>query len=140
MRWWQFGLVGGFGLTAGTFIKFVIAVYRGSALEADWGKAAAFAGAVFGMGFACGLIVWAGRGLYRWLGMAGDAIVGVAVMVTFFVACMLLFEPALLGARFSGGGAPMLALAVAFGLIFGPWAGRDWRREFASREEKSDRA
>jgi hypothetical protein len=135
LRWWQFGLLGGFSLTAGTLIKLVNAVHGGAALGAGWGEVAGVAAAVFGMGFVCGLIVWAGRGLYQWLGMAGDAIVGVTVMVTFFVACMLLFEPELLGAKFFSGGAPMLALAVVLGLIFGPWAGRDWRCEFASREK-----
>jgi hypothetical protein len=38
--------------------------------------------------------------------MAGDAIVGLAVMVAFFVSCMLLFEPEMLGAKFWNGGAP----------------------------------
>jgi hypothetical protein len=131
MRWWQFGLFGGVVLSLATAVKVIRAVVRGAAGEADWGEAAWFAAAIFGMGFLCGVIVWAGKGLYRRLGMAGDAIVGSAVMVAFFTSCMLLFEPELLGAKFSSGGVPMLGLAVLLGLIGGAWIGRDIRKEAA---------
>jgi len=136
MRWWQFGLLGGFVLSLATLIKVIRAVVRGLAGEAEWGEAAAFAVAIFAMGFACGVVVWAGKGLYRRLGMAGDAIVGLAVMVVFFLSCMFLFEPALLGARFGSGGAPMLGLAVVLGLIGGAWIGRDVRKELSSPENR----
>jgi hypothetical protein len=132
-RWWQFGLFGGVVLSLATAVKVVRAVVRGAAGEADWGEIVGFAAAIFGMGFLCGVIVWAGRGLHRWLGMAGDAIVGLAVMVAFFVSCMLLFEPAMLGSKFSTGGAPMLGLAVVIGLIGGAWIGRDVRKELAKQ-------
>ncbi|MFI5460005.1 MAG: hypothetical protein ACHRXM_31685 [Isosphaerales bacterium] len=131
LRWWQFGLFGGVVLSLATVVKLIRAVVRGAAGEAVWGEAAGFAAAIFAMGFACGVVVWAGRGLYQRLGMAGDAIVGLAVMVVFFVSCMLLFEPAMLGAKFSSGGAPMLGLAVILGLIGGAWIGRDVRREIS---------
>jgi hypothetical protein len=108
----------------------------GAGGAAEWGEAAGFAAAIFGMGFLCGVIVWAGRGLYRRFGMAGDALVGLAVMVCFFVSCMLLFEPEMLGAKFSSGGAPMLGLAVVIGLIGGAWVGRDLRKEWAEQEGK----
>jgi hypothetical protein len=62
-----------------------------------------FAAAIYGMGFVCGLVVWAGRGLYRKQGMVGDAIVGAAVVATLFLACMLLFAPDMLGAKFLSG-------------------------------------
>jgi hypothetical protein len=88
------------------------------------------------MGFLCGVIVWAGRGLYGWFGMAGDAIVGLVVMVVFFVSCMLLFDPAMLGASFLSGGAPMLGLAVVIGLIAGPWLGRDLRKELPNQKSE----
>ena len=121
-----------------TLIKVVRAIARGLADQPEWGEAAGFAAAVFAMGFVCGIVVWAGRGLYRRFGMVGDAVVGVAVMVVFFVCCMLLFEPELLGTKFSSGGVPMLGLAVVIGLICGPWFGRDLRKEFASSEFQTD--
>jgi hypothetical protein len=104
----------------------VRAVVKGA--DAEWGETAAFAAAVFGMGFVCGLIVWAGRGLHRSLGRVGDALVGVGVMVTFFLACMLLFEPALLGEKFANGGAPMLGLGAALGAFGGAKFGPEWRK------------
>jgi hypothetical protein len=54
-------------------------------------------------------------------------------MVAFFVSCMLLFEPEMLGAKFWNGGAPMLGLAVGIGLIGGAWIGRDLRKEWAKQ-------
>jgi hypothetical protein len=129
VRWWQFGLFGGVVLSLATAIKVVRAIVGGSAAGAEWGEAAGFAAAIFGMGFLCGLIVWAGRNLYQRLGMVGDAVVGVAVMVTFFLSCMLLFEPEMLGAHFLSGGVPMLGLAVVIGLIGGAWTGHDLRKE-----------
>ncbi len=128
-------MIGGVGLSLTTARKIFWAVIGGFAGEPEWDKAAGFAAAIFGMGFLCGLIVWAGRGLYRWLGMVGDAIVGLAVMFGFFVSCMLLFEPAMLGPKFSSAGAPMLGFGAVLGLICGAWIGRDWRAEFAQQTE-----
>ena len=82
MRWWQFGLFGGVVLSLATAVKVVRAIIGGLAGEAGWTDAVGFATAIFAMGFLCGVIVWAGRGLYRWIGIAGDAIVGLAVMVS----------------------------------------------------------
>jgi hypothetical protein len=132
MRWWVFGLVGGFALSVATAVKVVRAVVSGAADDADWGEAGGFAAAVFGMGFLCGVIVWAGRGLYRRIGWVGDALVGLVVMVVFFLCCMLLFEPELLGSKFYVGGLPMLALAVVLGPMAGVWTGRDIRKEWST--------
>jgi hypothetical protein len=137
-RWWQFGLVGGVTLSLATLIKLIRAIGRGFAGQPEWGEAAGFAVAIFAMGFVCGVVVWAGRGLYRRFGMVGDAVVGVAVMVVFFLCCMLLFEPDMLGTKFSSGGAPMLGLAVVIGLICGPWFGRNLRKEFGNTVANSD--
>jgi hypothetical protein len=137
LHWWQFGLFGGIVLSLATVIKLVRALARGAGSAAVWGDAAGFAAAIFAMGFACGIVVWAGRGLYHRIGMAGDAIVGLAVMIVFFVACMLLFEPAMLGSKFSTGGAPMLGLAVVIGLIGGAWVGRDVRKEVAAQSRRN---
>jgi hypothetical protein len=134
MRWWQFGLLGGVVLSLATAVKVIRAIVGGATGEAEWSEAAGFAAAIFGMGFLCGVIVWAGRGLYRWIGMVGDAIVGAAVMVSFFVSCMLMFAPEMLGAKFSSGGVPMLVAAVVVGLIGGAKIGRNVRKEWAKLE------
>ena len=126
-RWWQFGFLGGIILSLATAIKVVRAVVRGADDKADWGEAAGFAAAIFGMGFVCGIVVWAGRGLSRRFGPAGDAVVGLGVMEVFFVCCMLLFEPELLGSKFGQGGLPMLGLGVPLGLFAGWYIGRDFR-------------
>ena len=136
MRWWQSGLVGGAALSITTAVKVVRAVVCGAVGDIEWGEAAGFAAAIFGMGFLCGVIVWAGKGLYRRIGWVGDAIVGLAVMVVFFISCMLLFEPELLGSKFYSGGLPMLGLAVVFGLISGAWAGREIRKELSPPAER----
>ncbi|HEX4612737.1 MAG TPA: hypothetical protein VH092_31370 [Urbifossiella sp.] len=130
-RWWQFGLAGSFVLSYATVIKFIRAVRGGDTPDADWGELPGFAAALFGMGFLCGVIVWAGRGLYQKIGMVGDAIVGLAVMVVFFISCMLVFEPGLLREKFATGGAPMLGLAAVAGPFAGVWIGRDLRKDSA---------
>jgi hypothetical protein len=135
MRWWQFGLFGGVVLSLATAVKALRALAGGALGATTWGEAAAFAAAIFGMGFLSGIIVWAGKGLYRRLGMAGDALVGLAVMVAFFTCCMLLFAPEMLGAKFSSGGAPMFGMAVVLGLIGGAWFGHDLRKEVSAQAE-----
>jgi hypothetical protein len=128
---WQCGLLGGFVLSFATLIKFIRAVVGGAAGGVGWGEAAGFAAMIFAMGFVCGLVAWAGLGLSRRFGAAGDALVGVAVMVVFFLGCMLVFEPEMLGPRFASGGLPMFGLAVVAGLILGVWIGHDLRKEIA---------
>jgi hypothetical protein len=136
MRWWQFGLFGGVVLSVATLIKVARALVRGLSGEGGLVEAVGFAAAIFAMGFVCGVVVWAGRGLYERIGMAGDAIVGLVVMVVFFLSCMLLFDPALLGPKLSSGGVPMLGLAVVLGLFGGAWIGRDVRKEFTGTGSK----
>jgi hypothetical protein len=133
-RWWQYGLVGGVVLSLATLVKAVRGVARGAVGAVDWADAAGFAAAVFGMGFACGLVVWAGRGISRRLGLVGDAVVGLAVMLVFFTACMLVFDPELLGRKWWSGGLPMLGLGAVLGLAGGAWIGRDLRGEWAARK------
>jgi hypothetical protein len=60
--------------------------------------------------------------------MLGDSIVGVAVAVVFFLACMIMFDLDLLGSKFATGGLPMLGLAIVAGAICGPWFARDLRK------------
>lgn len=139
MRWWQFGLLGGFVLSLATAVKVVRAVVRGAAGEAAWGEAAGFAAAIFGMGFVCGVVVWAGRGLSRRFGPAGDAVVGLVVMEVFFVSCMLLFEPELLGSKFEHGGLLMLGGAVPLGLFAGWYIGRDFRPRLTAEQRRRRR-
>lgn len=135
-RWWQFGLIGGFALSYATAIKLFRAIRGGTDPDVDWGELPGFAATLFGMGFLCGVIVWAGRGLYRRIGLAGDAIVGLVVMVVFFISCAVVFEPSWLGDKFSTGGAPMFGFAAVLGLILGPWIGRDLRKEASQRRKR----
>jgi len=140
MRWWQFGLIGGVGLLLATTIKAVGVVVWGAAEAVDRGEAAGVAAFIFGSGFICGVVAWAGLGLSRRFGPAGDAVVGLVVMVVYFVSCMLWFEPEMLGSKFVQGGLPMLGLAVPFGLFLGWYIGRDfrpWRTAEQRRRQRS---
>ena len=104
----------------------------GAAVEAGWSQAFGFAVAIFAMGFLCGVVVWAGRWISRRFGLFGDAIVGMVVMLVFFTACMLLFDPDRLGPR----GLPMYVFGALLGLIGGVWVGRDLRKEWAKQESE----
>jgi hypothetical protein len=128
VRWWQFGLVGGFALSVATAVKLVHAIFRGAAGEATLGNSLGLFALTFAMGFACGVVARVGRGLHDRIGVIGDSIVGVAVMIVFFLACMLVFEPDLLGTKFRAGGLPMLVVAIVIGAICGPWFARDLRK------------
>jgi hypothetical protein len=128
LRWWQFGLVGGLTLSIASFVKLLVAIMASAAEEARMADAVAFFALMFAMGFVCGLVAWAGRGLYARIGMLGDSVVGVAVMVVFFTACMIVFDPDLLGPKFREGGVPMFVLAMITGAICGPWFARDFRK------------
>ena len=128
VRWWQFGAVGGFTLSVATAVNLVRAIFRGAAGEARLVDSLRLFALTFAMGFVCGVVAWAGRGLHDRIGMIGDSIVGVAVMIVFFLACMLAFEPALLGSRFRVGGLPMLVVAIVVGAICGPWFAGDLRK------------
>jgi hypothetical protein len=129
--WW---LLGGLVLSLATIIKLIRTVLIGAvaAGQAGWTEALSFAVAIFGMGFLCGLVIWAGRGLSRRLGLVGDAIVGMVVMLVFFTACMLLFDPALLGP----GGLPMFVFGGLLGLVSEAWFGRNLRKEWAKQESE----
>jgi hypothetical protein len=137
MRWWMFGLVGGGVLLVATAVKFVRVLVGGVGGEGGLLEALTFAALLFGVGFACGVIVWAGRGLYRWIGLAGDAVVGSVVMIVFFMACMLAFSPDLLAEKLFAGGLPMLGMAVVLGAIGGAWTGRDVRKQLSTRRPRT---
>ena len=132
-RWWQFGLLGGVVLSYSTAIKFVRAIRGGNSPDAIWSELLEFSASVFGIGFLCGVIVWAGRGLYQYLGPLGDALVGLVVMVAFFASVMLVAEPELLREKFANGGGPMLIFAAVTGPIVGIWIGRDLRKKSSLR-------
>ncbi len=135
-RWWQYGLLGGVFLSVTTLVRAIPDVIRGALTEVVWTQVVGFLAAIFGMGFVCGLVAWAGRGLSRRFGLAGDALVGVAVMLVFFASCILLFDPALLGPKWSSGGLPMLGLGATAGLIGGAWIGYDLRKYCAGQENE----
>lgn len=136
-RWWQFGLIGGAVLLVATAVKLVRALAAGATGEGGMGETVGFAALLFGMGFLCGLVVWAGKGLYNRIGLAGDAIVGAAVLVVFFLACTQMFAPEILAEKFVWSGVLMLGLAVALGAFGGAWTGRDVRKQLAARRRPS---
>jgi len=131
LSWWQFGVLGAVVLSVATLFKVVGALFEGVKHPVAWQDAAIFALEIAAMGFACGVVVRAGSGLHERLGRLGDAIVGAVVMIAFFAMCMLLFDPALLGPRFTSGGLHMFGLAIVFGAIGGAWVAHDVRKHRA---------
>lgn len=140
--WWPCGLLGGAVLSLVTLVRFIGAAaflwLTGTAIPGGWREAAGLIALMFAMGFVCGVVAWAGQGLSRRLGLAGDALIGVAVMVVFFLGCMVVFDPEMLGPRFATGGIPMFGLAVVAGLILGAWIGHDLRKEIAAGGAEDD--
>jgi hypothetical protein len=130
LRWWHYGLFGGVVLSLATVVKAIGALLWGAFGRANWAEFPRFLAAVFAMGFVCGLVVWVGRGLSRRLGVAGDAVLGMIVMEVFFICCMFLFDPDLLGRKLSYGGLPMLGGGAVLGLLAGALIGRDVRRQW----------
>jgi len=130
ISWWQVGLVGGVGLSLATLIGAPVKVnarlraHPGEPIP--WGELTALPLLVFAMGFLCGTIVWALRGLSRRFGLLGDALTGMIVMHVFFLTCMFLFAPAMLRGETPGRGG-MLLLGTVVGLILGAWIGHDLR-------------
>ena len=137
MRWWQFGLTGGAVLSIATTIKLIRALAGGRRGEADWSEAAGFAVEIFAMGFLCGVIVWLGNGLHYRFGLIGDALLGLVVMIVFFICCMYLFDPMMLGANFIPDGVFMLGFAVIAGLFGGVLIGRDIRKTASEQNRKT---
>jgi hypothetical protein len=123
MRWWECGLIGGIVLSGTTVVNAVKAIVGGRTVP--FGELLSVAIVVFFVGFLCGVIAWSGRGLHQRLGAVGDALVGAAVMVAFFICCMFLFAPELLGAKLHDGGLLMLGIAALAGVIGGIWFGHD---------------
>ena len=94
LQFWHYGLIGGAVLSVATVRKAIGTlpfVRSADAEDAGWADVLLFGLGVFAMGSVCGLLVWAGRGLYHRIGWAGDAVVGVGVMLLFFFgACSCL--------------------------------------------------
>jgi hypothetical protein len=130
-RFWTAGLVGGSVLSTVASRKFVFAYWFGKTPRPNMTGFVPFIATIFGMGFACGTVAWAARGLARRYGPVGDAIAGALVMLVYFSSCLVLFAKELLTEQRWHQAALMLALGVAAGLIFGAWIGRDLRRAAA---------
>ncbi len=126
-RWWQYGLLGGVAFSLATLVKVIGTIMRGAMERVAWTEAMGFALVIFGMGFMGGVVAWLGRGLSQRLGLVGDALVGMAVLLVTFTTCMLLFDPELLGSKWRSGGQIMLGLGALVGLIGGAWVGHDLR-------------
>ena len=138
IRWWHCGLVGATALSLATLVRVVREVLHAT-FEVSWTEAAGFAAVIFAMGFVGGVIAWAGRRLYQWLGMAGDALVGMVLAVLLFAACMLLLDDAELRGDKLSNGLLMLALGAAIGLVLGAWVGRDLRKWVATEQQRRGR-
>ncbi len=125
MRWWESGLIGGIVLSGTTAFNAGKALVGGIDGPVPWTDIFGVVAATFGMGFLCGVMVWSGKDLHRRFGAAGDALVGMAVMLVFFACCMLLFAPELLGPKLRNDGLLMLTVATVAGAIGGIWFGHD---------------
>lgn len=125
MRWWESGLIGGVVLSGTTAFNAVNAFVGDVDGPTPWVDIFGVVAATFCMGFLCGIIAWSGKGLHRRFGAAGDALVGMAVMLAFFTCCILLFAPELFGPKWLDGGLPMLGVAMLFGAVGGIWFGHD---------------
>lgn len=133
MRWWKIGLLGSAALSLFPAMRLAWALVAGGMGRAEWRQAPAFFAAIFGIGFLCGVVAWALKGLSRRFGMAGDALVGAAVMATLCLSCMFLPVPDMLASQFVSEPALMLTVMVVAGMIGGVWIGRDLRKEFSKQ-------
>jgi hypothetical protein len=126
------GLIGSFVLSAATALKIVRALLGGRADGTPWHELPLLALQVAGMGFVCGVVLWAVRWLPARLGRPGDALAGAIVLAVFYAMCMTLFAPHAWG---GGDALLMLAMGAGIGAIGGLWTGHDLRRS-AQREDR----
>jgi hypothetical protein len=126
-RWWHYGLIGGLFLLFAA-VRSMRRLVGHEVETPDWSAAVGYAAAAFAMGFLGGVVVWAGRGVSRRLGVLGDGLVGMAIVLLIVAACMLLFDPELLGPKFLSVGVPTLGLGAIVGLLGGAWLLRDLRQ------------
>ena len=69
--------------------------------------------------------------------MIGDTIVGIIAMLVLFASCILLFEPEVLGSKFTHGGLPMFVMGIVVCPFGGASIGRSIRKE--TEDEKYQR-
>ena len=133
IRWWQFGILGGFILSLTTAPKLLAALPRLLRADIEWTEFFLFPFVVFSMGFVCGVTVWM---LRRWsrLGFVGHVIIGILTMNVFFLCCMIVFDPSFFGENRSNGWL-MLGLATLCGAVMGALIGRDMNK---MRDESAD--
>lgn len=132
MRCLLAGVYGGVILSFGMAWKIVEALVAGRMGKVDWREAWIYEAALFALGFVCGVIIWAGRGLYRRFGMAGDALVGVAVTLALIVSGMFVFAPDMLRApNLAVAAVPLFASAVIIGVLGGAGLGHEFRKDLA---------
>jgi hypothetical protein len=136
-RWWHYGLLGGTFLTVATIVRIARRLPRLETGELDWTELLALPALVFAMGFLCGTVGWASRGISRRFGLLGDAFVGATVMVVFFLCCMLIFARELLTAN-PVGALLMLAFGGGVGLLGGVLIGYEVRKG-REKQERSQR-
>jgi len=135
MRWWQGGLLGAVTLCAVMGVKALFVVpmawFRGTLPSFDVPGIAGFVAGAFAMGFACGVVGWAGRGLHRKIGLLGDSLTGLAVGLVFALCIIIMFDPE---DRVS-----VVCLMVVLGACLGPWFARDLRKELGEVSDQTNR-
>jgi hypothetical protein len=136
LPWWTCGLIGALGLSISTLIKAFYEIPRILKGGGTWSEFLTTVGAVFGMGFLCGILVWISLGLAKRFGTIGDTLVGVITMLFFFGLCMLIFDQSLLIPDPTKG-LPMFLLAIPLGGLLGFLTGRDLRAFMANQTTKA---
>jgi hypothetical protein len=137
--WWQYGLFGSlilFLMTGWNFLKAIPDFIQGNAA---WGELPLFAVQIVGIGFVCGLAVWAVQPLWRNYGTLGDVLSGIIVLDVMFVCCMVIFDPDMLLGRTEG--AAFMFLFGSFAGAFGGYImGKDVRKDTAVSQADEDDA
>lgn|GEM_PF-4660715 len=97
-----------------------------------WGEALGVTAQVFVVGFACGGLAWAGRGIGRRFGARGDALFGLVTAMAFLSSCLFLLDREMFGSRFRAEALRSLVPGALLGARPGVLIGGDLRRESPS--------
>jgi putative copper export protein len=145
--WLGYGLVGGIVVAGLTMTRLVVVKSQRLAAEMvdnvprppsfDWSEILRISALMFLMGFACGAIVRVSRRLSIRYGAVGDVLIGVIVLGSFFLMCIVAFDPDVLtrGWRIL---APLFGMSTFLGVIGGFFGGREIRKEMASAGAKGE--
>jgi hypothetical protein len=124
---WQSGLRCGGWLSVFTLGKSFVGRCFGWPPGRGWAEALGVSAIVFVVGFVCGCLAWAGRGVARRFGLAGDAVLGLFTTLVFLSIILRLFDREMFGSRFRAETLPVLLSGVLLGPGLGILAGIDVR-------------